>query len=107
MPISVIEGTGDGPNTTTTALAGEGVDAAEVVVEVSGLRMSYDSIEAVRGISLRVSRGEIFTFLGPNGAGQTTTVEILEGHRKRTAGDVKVLGEDPSAPIAGGGRGLA
>ena len=43
-----------------------------------------------------------FTFLGPHGAGKTTTVEILGGHRKRTPGDVKVLGEDPSAPIAGG-----
>ena len=95
MPISVIEGTVDGPTTTTTALAGAGADAAEVVVEVSGLRMSYDGIEAVRGIDLQVSRGEIFTFLGPNGAGKTTTIEILEGHRKRTAGDVKVLGEDP------------
>jgi ABC-2 type transport system ATP-binding protein len=65
------------------------------VIEVSGLRMSYDGVEAVRGIDLQVYRGEIFTFLGPNGAGKTTTVEILEGHRKRTAGDARVLGEDP------------
>ena len=65
------------------------------MIEVSGLRVSYDGIEAVRGIDLRVSRGEIFAFLGPNGAGKTTTVEVLEGHRKRTTGDVKVLGEDP------------
>jgi len=70
-------------------------NAGEVVIEVSGLRMSYDGIEAVRGIDLRVARGEIFTFLGPNGAGKTTTVEVLEGHRKRTAGDVNVLGVDP------------
>jgi ABC-2 type transport system ATP-binding protein len=69
--------------------------AGEAVIEVSGLRMSYDGFEAVRGIDLEVSRGEIFTFLGPNGAGKTTTVEILEGHRKRSAGHVRVLGEDP------------
>jgi ABC-2 type transport system ATP-binding protein len=67
----------------------------EVVIEASGLRMSYDGLEAVRGIDLRVRRGEIFAFLGPNGAGKTTTVEILEGHRVRTAGEVRVLGEDP------------
>ncbi len=67
----------------------------DVVIEVSGLRMSYDGLEAVRGIDLQVSRGEIFTFLGPNGAGKTTTVEILKGHRKRTAGEVKVFGEGP------------
>jgi hypothetical protein len=52
MPISVTKGTGDGPTTTTTALAGAGADAAEVVIEVSGLRMSYDGIEALRGIDL-------------------------------------------------------
>jgi ABC-2 type transport system ATP-binding protein len=68
---------------------------AEIVIDVSGLRMSYDGFEAVRGIDLRVFRGEIFTFLGPNGAGKTTTVEILEGHRSRTGGDVRVLGDDP------------
>jgi ABC-2 type transport system ATP-binding protein len=71
------------------------VDPSDAVIEVSGLRMSYDGLEAVRGIDLRVRRGEIFTFLGPNGAGKTTTVEILEGHRKRTGGQVEVLGIDP------------
>jgi ABC-2 type transport system ATP-binding protein len=67
----------------------------QAVIEVSGLRMSYDGLEAVRGIDLEVRRGEIFTFLGPNGAGKTTTVEILEGHRRRSGGEVRVLGLDP------------
>jgi ABC-2 type transport system ATP-binding protein len=65
------------------------------VIEVAGLRMSYEGFEAVRGIDLLVRHGEIFAFLGPNGAGKTTTVEILEGHRTRTAGEVRVLGVDP------------
>src|SRR5207342_2808000 len=39
--------------------------------------------------------GEVFGLLGPNGAGKTTIVEILEGHRRRTAGEVSVLGFDP------------
>jgi ABC-2 type transport system ATP-binding protein len=69
--------------------------ATDVVISVVGLRMSYNGLEAVRGIDLRVRRGEIFAFLGPNGAGKTTTVEILEGHRRRTAGEVQVLGADP------------
>jgi ABC-2 type transport system ATP-binding protein len=64
-------------------------------IEVRGLRKSYGQIEAVRGIDLRVSKGEVFALLGPNGAGKTTTVERLEGHRDRTAGDVSVLGYDP------------
>ncbi|HEY5318906.1 MAG TPA: ABC transporter ATP-binding protein [Solirubrobacteraceae bacterium] len=69
---------------------------ADTVIEVSGLRKSYDEHEAVRGIDLEVFRGEIFAFLGPNGAGKTTTVEILEGFRAASAGSVRVLGADPS-----------
>ncbi len=68
---------------------------SDAAVEVRGLRKSYGTLEAVRGIDLRVERGEVFALLGPNGAGKTTTVEILEGHRQRTAGEVSVLGHDP------------
>src|SRR5689334_17390546 len=67
----------------------------EPVVRVRGLRKTYGSREAVRGIDLEVRRGEIVAMLGPNGAGKTTTVEILEGYRGRTAGEVDVLGHDP------------
>ncbi|MGH9278601.1 MAG: ATP-binding cassette domain-containing protein [Acidimicrobiales bacterium] len=69
---------------------------AEPVIVVRGLRKAYGTYEAVRGLDLEVRPGEIFAFLGPNGAGKTTTVEILEGYRERTAGEVRVLGEDPA-----------
>ncbi|HEX6257105.1 MAG TPA: ABC transporter ATP-binding protein [Euzebyales bacterium] len=65
------------------------------MIEVRDLRKSYGPVEAVRGISFDVRRGEVFGLLGPNGAGKTTTVEILEGHRTRTSGRVEVLGVDP------------
>jgi ABC-2 type transport system ATP-binding protein len=68
----------------------------EPVITVRGLRKRYGDFDAVRGIDLEVYRGEIFAFLGPNGAGKTTVVEILEGFRARTAGDVSVLGTDPA-----------
>ncbi|MDQ4058111.1 MAG: ABC transporter ATP-binding protein [Actinomycetota bacterium] len=64
-------------------------------IDVRGLRKSYRDVEAVRGIDLHVDTGEVFALLGPNGAGKTTAVEILEGYRKRDAGDVDVLGHDP------------
>jgi ABC-2 type transport system ATP-binding protein len=66
-------------------------------IEVTDLRKAYGEVEAVRGVSFEVSRGEVFCLLGPNGAGKTTTVEILEGYRLRSAGDVRVLGYDPAA----------
>ena len=64
-------------------------------ITVAGLRKSYGSTEAVKGISFEVAEGEVFALLGPNGAGKTTTVEILEGYRRRDAGAVSVLGMDP------------
>ena len=66
-----------------------------LAIEVRGLRKSYGKTEAVRGVDLCVSKGEVFALLGPNGAGKTTIVEILEGHRDRTGGEVSVLGYDP------------
>ena len=64
-------------------------------IEVTDLRKSYGPVEAVRGLSFNVERGEVYGLLGPNGAGKTTTVEIVEGYRKRSSGDVRVLGRDP------------
>lgn len=61
-----------------------------------GLRKAYGSKEALRGIDLEVRSGEVFALLGPNGAGKTTCVEILEGYRPRSGGDVSVLGHDPA-----------
>ena len=67
-------------------------------IEVRGLRKSYGSNEAVRGVDFHIEEGEVFGLLGPNGAGKTTTVEILEGYRRRDGGTVTVLGHDPQSP---------
>jgi ABC-2 type transport system ATP-binding protein len=69
--------------------------SAGLAIEVSDLRKSYGELDAVRGLSFGVERGEVFGLLGPNGAGKTTTVEILEGYRRRSGGQVWVLGHDP------------
>jgi ABC-2 type transport system ATP-binding protein len=68
----------------------------EPAIDVQGLRKSYGSFEAVRGISFEVARGEVFAILGPNGAGKTTTVEVLEGYRNADGGSIRVLGMDPA-----------
>jgi ABC-2 type transport system ATP-binding protein len=71
------------------------VRRGRTVIEVTGLRKSYRSVQAVREVSFAVRRGEIVALLGPNGAGKTTTLEILEGFRARDAGLAFVLGYDP------------
>ena len=70
--------------------------AEEFAIEVRDLRKSYGEVEAVRGVTFEVARGEVFCLLGPNGAGKTSIVEILEGYRKRSHGEARVLGMDPA-----------
>ncbi|MFD4632279.1 ATP-binding cassette domain-containing protein [Streptomyces sp. NPDC058284] len=66
------------------------------VIDVTGLRRVYGGgFEAVRGISFSVGRGELFALLGTNGAGKTSTVELLEGLAAPSGGRVRVLGHDP------------
>lgn len=65
------------------------------VLEVTGLRKRYGSVDAVKELSFSVSRGEIFGLLGHNGAGKTTTVECALGVKSRDAGRVSILGMDP------------
>ncbi|MFG2756736.1 ABC transporter ATP-binding protein [Streptomyces wuyuanensis] len=66
------------------------------VIEAAGLRRSYrGGFEAVSGITFSVGRGELFALLGTNGAGKTSTVELLEGLAAPSGGTVRVLGHDP------------
>ncbi|WP_328845391.1 ABC transporter ATP-binding protein [Streptomyces sp. NBC_00258] len=68
----------------------------EHVIEVTDLRRVYGGeFEAVRGVSFSVGRGELFALLGTNGAGKTSTVELLEGLAPPSGGQVRVLGHDP------------
>ena len=71
------------------------------VIEVSDLVVEYQSskgsVRAVDGLDLHIAAGEVYALLGENGAGKTSTVEVIEGHRRRLSGQVKVLGIDPAA----------
>ncbi|RZU22125.1 ABC transporter ATP-binding protein [Streptomyces sp. BK239] len=79
----------------------EARDTNEHVIEVTDLRRVYGGgFEAVRGISFHVGRGEVFALLGTNGAGKTSTVELLEGLTRPDGGRVRVLGHDPHADRA-------
>ena len=66
------------------------------VIDVRDLRKDYGAVRAVDGLSFHVDAGEVYALLGENGAGKSTAVEILEGHRIATSGSVEVLGVDPA-----------
>ena len=68
----------------------------DTIIEATELRRRYGDHEAVRGISLRVGRGELHALLGTNGAGKTTTVETLEGLQEPDGGTVRIFGCDPA-----------
>jgi len=65
----------------------------ESVVSTNDLTKHYGRIEALRGVTLEVHKGEIFGLLGQNGAGKTTMVKILLGITKSTMGEARLLGE--------------
>lgn len=64
------------------------------MVEVTNLKKTYGDVEAVRGVSFSVVKGEIFGILGPNGAGKTTTLEMIEALRDIDGGHVSINGID-------------
>ena len=65
-------------------------------IDVCELHKHYGDNLAVDGVSFNVAEGEVYALLGHNGAGKSTAVEILEGHRTRSSGSVSVLGFDPA-----------
>ncbi|HET7689859.1 MAG TPA: ABC transporter ATP-binding protein [Nocardioidaceae bacterium] len=66
------------------------------MISARGLRKAYGDFEAVRGIDLEVMPGESFGFLGPNGAGKSSTMRMVAAVSPPTAGELRILGMDPS-----------
>ncbi|EST20140.1 hypothetical protein N566_28315 [Streptomycetaceae bacterium MP113-05] len=88
------------PATTAGRASTETGAGTDTVIEVSGLWRRYgrkdQAFDAVRGVSFSVRRGEIFGLLGTNGAGKTSTVELLEGLAAPSGGTVRIFGaHDP------------
>jgi ABC-2 type transport system ATP-binding protein len=64
------------------------------MIDVSNLKKSFDTIEALKGISFSIPQGECYGLLGPNGAGKTTTISILSTIIKPDEGEVNIAGYD-------------
>ena len=65
-----------------------------MLLEVKDLKVSYGKIEAIKGISLNINKGEIVTLVGANGAGKTTLLKTISGILKPSAGVINFEGED-------------
>jgi len=65
-------------------------------IAVENLVVEYGDLRAVDRLDLDIASGEVYALLGENGAGKTSTIEVLEGLRTRTSGSVRVLGHDPA-----------
>lgn len=66
----------------------------EWMVEVKGIGKSFGNIHALRGIDLKVRKGEFLIIIGPNGAGKTTLIKILSTLMKPTSGEGRIVGFD-------------
>lgn len=66
----------------------------DIILELKDLRKSFESKEVLKGINLRVKRGEIIGYIGSNGAGKSTTIKIMLGIVQGYDGDVTIFGKN-------------
>ena len=68
---------------------------SDYVIEISNLRKSYDE-SVIKGVDLKIKKGEVYALLGENGAGKSTLIRLIMGLQKRDSGELIVLGKDPA-----------
>ena len=65
----------------------------DILLKVTGLKVAYGGIQAVKGVDLEVRDGELVTLIGSNGAGKTTTMKAITGSLPMLGGDIEYLGK--------------
>jgi ABC-2 type transport system ATP-binding protein len=63
-------------------------------IDIDSVTKQYGSLQALKGVTLRIEEGEFFALLGPNGAGKTTLISIIAGLARASSGAVRVMGHD-------------
>jgi branched-chain amino acid transport system ATP-binding protein len=66
---------------------------AQTLLKVSGLKVAYGGIQAVKGVSFEVQQGELVSLIGANGAGKTTTLKAITGIQPVAIGDIEFMGK--------------
>jgi len=69
-------------------------DDRENIIEITGLNKSFGDVHAVDNLSFKVKKGELFAFLGVNGAGKSTTISIMCGTLQKDSGEVLISGKN-------------
>ena len=68
---------------------------SEYALEINGLKKVYDNnVEALKGIDLKITKGDFFALLGPNGAGKSSTIGIISSITNKTDGNIKIFDVD-------------
>jgi len=79
---------------TATTAAPSSASSGKTMLKVSGLRVAYGGIQAVKGISFEVREGELVSLIGANGAGKTTTLKAITGTQSAAAGEIEFIGRN-------------
>ncbi len=66
---------------------------SKYVIEATGVWKSFKTVQAVKGVNLKIPGGQFVALLGPNGAGKTTLVEMIEGIQKPDKGEISIMGK--------------
>ena len=74
--------------------------AAPTLLKVSGLKVAYGGIQAVKGVSFEVRQGELVSLIGANGAGKTTTLKAVTGVQPVASGEIEFMGKPIKGQVA-------
>ena len=72
----------------------------EDIIRITNLDKRFGSVHAVNDLSFKVKKGELFAFLGVNGAGKSTTISIMCGIQKKDGGSAEVCGKNVETDMA-------
>ena len=72
--------------------ASPAVTPVKTLLRVTGLKVAYGGIQAVKGVSFEVHEGELVSLIGPNGAGKTTTLKAITGTQASAGGEIEFMG---------------
>jgi ABC-type branched-subunit amino acid transport system ATPase component len=79
---------------TVKEVTSPGGDASEVLLQLTGLSVSYGGVRAVNDVDLRIKKGSLHGIIGPNGAGKSTLIDAITGFETPSSGTISFLGQD-------------